>query len=931
MTFRPTRSFQRSKIVKDQDEYSNKPYNEGDNNFEKRAYHDNRDARQNDNSFVRSPYKPYSKDNGYREDRNFSQRPRRNHEDGYNSRNRDDAFVRDPMYNKRRDNFRPYSQDDQAFSRSNSPRYENSRQESSNYESRRNDDNFQRSDRNSFQRNSFQRNSGPRNSDSRRSFDEGRGERNSFDRYPRNDRNFDRNRRDYAPRENFVENNNANKDDFFAPHLNKKDDNFDKNYRNDYDSTLAKEHRNEREQNVRERSNRGFRDNDSRQGNGFRERSFRSDDRNDRFDRNDRNDRFDRNDRNDRFDRNDRNDRFDRSDRPQRSLRSDNGERNNRQRGRTSRFYENLVTLFDVDKELLNLLFRRAELLDGVKRDNRISPNLEKKLRLAWEGGTAKITKDPRIARDFFNLLQQLEPIPYAYSKPNYYSLAPQFTPVQIDLPGAPCSRQVRMLFALAAASGATTSFNTHLSPMLMSSIKAFNQLGGQLWWEGQDSVLSRGGSGVMPYLDKIVPVGSDELTFYLVLAMSLLVPARLKLVGDGALRFINTQAIKNFLPNLNARLTTVIPGQEGIPVRVESAGMMPNKIELTADLPSDFILALILTSCLRKEEGEIEFTLKEHSSKESIISELSSIFTLVQIPCRFDDDGEILTIKLTVAEPVFVENMDIEIDPMFASCLLAMPAFAGGKTMLRGRLNAKDLYCLDFLRSTGLSITCEEDCLTSEHPGKKLKTPDLSQAPSYPMALIFSILSALSGETVKLPEISDKFAENTQEDMVHGFLAQIGLKVDEENVLVKCEVETSAWFLPSGDWGLAASLLAFMRPNILLVNPELVTALYPVFWRVYNTLPIPTMEAAPKEEIEEKEEVKHRRVIASDILVEDFEEMEESELGELEEANGQNSANDFLFADEEASEVYEKSDELSDQENEEDSFFQVKHPDDEE
>ncbi len=910
MAFQPNRSFQRSKIVKDTNDYSddyandyqNNSYRDGENVNNKRPYR-NRDANSYENGYTRAPYR---QDNNYQEKRNFSQRPQRAYSDS--ERPARDFGHRD---NNGRDSF--FERKRERYSDDSSPRsYNNS------YNNRdRNDsnDSYQRDNRNSNRR-PFDRNQEDRPYRNSRNSDRFSREQRSFDRPF--DKTFDRKSRDFDQK--------FERDDFFSVQNENTQNSFDNApSRNDSDrSNSGNRGRQEREFNLRERNNRNFRDNNgfrdnNRESNGFRDSNrenngFRDNNRgNNGFRDNNR-------DNNGFRDRGRDNDRFP------------------RQRGRSSRTYENLLTLFDVDKELLNLLFRRAELLDGVKHDNRVSPNLEKKLRVAWEGGTAKITKDPRIARDFFNLLQQLEPIPYAYSKPNYYCLAPQFTPVQIDLDGALCSRQVRMLFALAAASGTMASFTTYLSPTIMSTIKAFNQLGGQLWWEGHDRVLSRGGSGIMHYLDKVVPVGSDELSFYLVLALTLLVPARLKLVGDGPLRFMNTQAIKNFLPRLNARLTTVIPGQDGIPVRVESAGMMPNRVELPSDLPRDFIIALVLTSCMRKDlKGEMEFVIEEHAEINCIKSELASLFATVSVPCVFEDNDNVLSIKVTIQAPVFVDDVSVDLDPMYTTCLLAMPAFAGGKAVLRGKLNEKDLYCLDFLRSTGLTVNCEENNLVSEHPGKKLCAPDLSLAPSYPMALIFSVLSALSGEEVRLPEISEKFVEDIQEDVIHGFLAQIGLKVNDDNILVKCEVETNAWFLPSSDWGLAISLLAFMRPHIMLVNPEIITSIYPMFWRVYNTLPTPTAEPAVKEEVKE-EEKKNRRVIAADIFdentEEDFDENFVENNGENfgdnvetiienteseENPFGENSREDELF-----------SGKLDSQFDDEEAFSQVKHPDEE-
>ena len=49
--------------------------------------------------------------------------------------------------------------------------------------------------------------------------------------------------------------------------------------------------------------------------------------------------------------------------------------------------------------------------------------------------------------------------------------------------------------------------------------------------------------------------------------------------------------------------------------------------------------------------------------------------------------------------------------------------------------------------------------------------------------------------------------------------------------------------------WALALSLAAFLRPNIKLSNPGIVTNYLPVYWNIYNTLPAPSMTRKAQEE----------------------------------------------------------------------------------
>ncbi len=846
MGFRPTRSFEKSKLNDDDRQ---------DSEYSKNSYQENeqyqRKPRQN-NGFNDSYYREKNGDSS-----SYSQRE---NSGDYNSRYQKNYDDRAPR--------RPYS-----------PRsFDN-------------------------QTGRFERNSEFAGSDRNNRFD--RNDRN--DRYDRNDRNerksygYDSqnsNRRegydrDYSSRPsnqnryNNYENKERSSDNFFSP------------------SSYNQEERPQRQREYGERSFRSERSSDrgyeqrsydrkpyegrsfdrrSSEGRSQERRSFDRDSQENRpFERAPREGRsFDRpyrdNERS--FERSDRNDRGDRGDRGQRGERGDRDgfRRNNRfsREGRTSRFRENSDNLFDLDQSILRLFLKRAELLQGVKRDNRIPPSLEKKLRSSWEAGVARVTRDARIARDFFNLLQQIEPIPFVNGEPAFYNLAPQFSPVNIDLPGFASARQLRLMFALAASTGAMANFEVYLSPSMMSTIKAFNQLGGQLWWEGNDKVLSRGGEGLTRHLDKVVPVGEDVLSFYLTLSMALLVPSRLKLVGDGNLRFLDTSALRRYLPEINARMATVIPGQEGIPVRMESAGILPNEFDFSAELPADFIISFVAVSVARSDTSEaLTFRVQNHAETARISAELISLFEILSIENSIEENDGILTISYVPATPVFADEIKAELDPLFTTALLSIPAFSAGKCVLRGALNSSDHNCLEFLKSTGLKLNIEDGCIIAEHPDMKLVQPDYSLAPSYPFALVFAALASLSGEEVTLPE----YPETITEDIVQGFLAQIGLKVNVENILERTEVSTDTWFLPSSEWGLAISLAAFMRPHIRIANPDSVFNSFPTFWRIYNALPEPDLSAQNQEEMPPMESTRRRIISQHPENFADEIEDEESEI----------------------------------------------------
>jgi len=77
-------------------------------------------------------------------------------------------------------------------------------------------------------------------------------------------------------------------------------------------------------------------------------------------------------------------------------------------------------------------------------------------------------------------------------------------------------------------------------------------------------------------------------------------------------------------------------------------------------------------------------------------------------------------------------------------------------------------------------------------------------------------------------------------------------------------DVSTLAWLAPSPLWAVSLSFAGFLKPHLKLVNPNILNDYYPFYWRIYNTLPRPSLQ----KKIEAKnEEPTRRRIIAKGVL----------------------------------------------------------------
>ena len=359
-----------------------------------------------------------------------------------------------------------------------------------------------------------------------------------------------------------------------------------------------------------------------------------------------------------------------------------------------------LGALMDLDNDILHLVMRRAQMLARLRRGGRLAPETEKTLRTAWESKAARLARDNRLSRDLFVLLQTIEPLTRMEEEQGFYNLAPNGEAVDIQIPAPSDTVAARCWLAVAAAAGQVTRVSrVPLTDAVVSGVKALNQIGGQLWWEENGDVQSRGGNGLARNMDKVVHIGDDAFNLWLVVALCLGMPARLKLTGDSSLRFLDLAPLRHFLPQLGVRLTNVIPSQDGLPVRMECSGLIPRQIRLADDLPEDFVAALVLASAFW--DTSCRLTLPEHEPR------LLPLVLDVLSGCgmKVEKNGRDILVErgdLSVpAEPV------VPMDASVASVVLMFPGFNGGRAVLEGVWGKSEAASLveKILRGAGLNV----------------------------------------------------------------------------------------------------------------------------------------------------------------------------------------------------------------------------------
>lgn len=545
--------------------------------------------------------------------------------------------------------------------------------------------------------------------------------------------------------------------------------------------------------------------------------------------------------------------RFEQNDRPNREAA--------RRSDKISPKQADLLEVCDLDRGIIKLIAKRAKVIDRMIKFKSLDAAAEKSIRTSWEQNTNKFCPDPKISRELFQLVQSVK----AIDETDYdhaYNLAPLPKPVQVNLTAPASVRLARFCMAIAAASGQKTCMkNVPLTDSVIHTIKSLNIMGGDLWFENNGTVLSREAKGLQRGSDKIIHVGSDEQSLWLCLALSLGLPYHIKITGENSLCKINFAPISQFLANFNARLVQVIPAGEGLPIRIEASGMINPSVKIPADLPMDFVFALILCSCFWEsavafDMGEYYASLRENQEKMQAwnngLEDIEDIIKLCSLPVSMD--GDIITVA---PKPVSVpEEIVLASDGEICTSFFLLPALTSGSVSLKGHWNGRgqQKYLEQTMRFAGLEFSVENGVATAKGNSGNAQSNVIPPCNAATAALL-ALWAKVNGQEISLPE-------NLKEcGIAESFLNHLGYTKDLE----RTEDLYAPFMAPTAEWAVAYALGAYIHPRVKLVNPNILNDYYPFFWRMYNTLPTPNIDKAERKD----DTPKPRRVIAQGVYAE--------------------------------------------------------------
>lgn len=509
-------------------------------------------------------------------------------------------------------------------------------------------------------------------------------------------------------------------------------------------------------------------------------------------------------------------------------------------------------SLIDLDKDILKLLARRANMLKRLCDDKgRLEASLEKSLRAAWERNAGRMSRDTRLSRQLFALLQEVEfmprPVEGEERRPAF-ALTPLRRPVEVCMAAPLACRRSRLYLALAAASGSVCDIRPSLLNDLQTEcIKMFNQAGAALLWDEDGTLRAREGGG-LTLADKVIFVGDDALNLYLMVGQYVGWHSRVKFTGESALKLADFTALQQFLPLLGARLVNVIPKSGGLPLRLECSGMVPDSIAIPPDLPADAVTGLLMAAPFW--ERPVTIDLKDHPEAQAILEEACTLLR----ECKANIVLEEQRLRVTPGGGGGVRvphRPPLGMDMTLAAYLLALPALAGGTVRLEGICPqcavADTLRVL--LEQAGIVCTVDAHSITAHAPAPTFTKDETSTQIPWarldaaslplrfaPLALAIAGVRALDASA---PQPLPALPADMDMATVESFFAVMGLAV-QDALLIRAPLTDTVWSAPNPSWAMALALAAYGRRALKLGNPGVMTSLYPSFWSFYNSLPNP-------------------------------------------------------------------------------------------
>ncbi|SDB11935.1 3-phosphoshikimate 1-carboxyvinyltransferase [Desulfonatronum thiosulfatophilum] len=497
------------------------------------------------------------------------------------------------------------------------------------------------------------------------------------------------------------------------------------------------------------------------------------------------------------------------------------------------------------ERRLADAVLRRTRIFaeiaarrkDGKRRDT--GQDFEKAIWKVWE--SVLQSEEAGHSRHWRQLVSQCNNLGQAYSEQKFsrkgktWLLRPLAPAKAITLAGPADIFSTKIISFWAAVTNAPARIRpVVLNDDLIELIKSLNQTGAGLAWENETISHTPRRTPELSLEQKTIHVGQSTFTLALMVALAMARPGIAKFSGSGALNMFSIKPWQAVLPHLGARLHQLNPHAPGLPVRLESSGQ-PSQVQIDADTPMDLILALLAAAPFFPQG--LDLTWLDHPIAAPELETLFLLYSTFNVPFTRLPNG----FRVSPAMPRLPEQPRIPLDYFLNSMLLAWSRMTRQQITLHGNWpegsSAGDH--LDLLRSCGVQIETGPDYIRAT-PESWPESPVLDiqgQEQALPLAILLA-LCAPKGCTV-----SCQF-EITNLDFITEMARWAGRDCLPEQGEVRfapaphpTDRGDGIFEAPDSRWGMALAMLSFRFPGPRLTNPGELTALWPGFWPIHQSV----------------------------------------------------------------------------------------------
>lgn len=482
-----------------------------------------------------------------------------------------------------------------------------------------------------------------------------------------------------------------------------------------------------------------------------------------------------------------------------------------------------------------------------------VDPAMEKMRWQAWEKAAAEQGLDAGAMRRLFSMVNDLA---YAKArggpawKSSAMNLAPYRIPEEINLSGPGDLKLSRLWAAAAAASGTAASLTpTVMNDPLYELVQALAQAGAMLS-RGEDAIVAA--PGALEFGERTIFAGADEINLYILLSLIAPHPGRYTISGAGPLKSADLTGVAAGFARMGVRVTSIEPMSKALPLRVETPGVELAEFRLPENFPPD--AALALAAAAPSYPGGVSLVWEPGWGGEYFIDEARALFRFLGVPAEEGRDSLKAPPGHRISGP-----FEPPLDPLLSAYALGLARTTGRRVRVAGAWPESSIASgsAELLRSAGLTLNIAQTAVAAEPSGRRPATIDSGES-NYSLPLALALALALpDGAKIKAPRDFDRLAA---EEFVNAFGSELHVQGGVLAVQGEGRPVREAFLAQSPHYALAALIASPARPGLRLVNPGVLSEVWPGVIPLYRTI-FRASGAGPKENGEDAGGTKGRRI----------------------------------------------------------------------